>query len=128
MGHVIPGALEILEYLGSSYRMHIITNGFSDIQHIKLSTTGLEKYFDQIIISSVTQYRKPDKEIFDLAFERAGASPESSLMIGDSLISDMKGAKNALVDQVYYNPNRIPHNEEITYEIHHLSELKEIGL
>ncbi|MEQ9425508.1 MAG: YjjG family noncanonical pyrimidine nucleotidase [Cyclobacteriaceae bacterium] len=125
-GFVIPGAIELLDYLKGKYQLHIITNGFEDIQHIKMSTTGMDKYFDEIIISGLVGYRKPQRQIFNIALERTGGRRKSSIMIGDNLNSDVIGARNAEIDQVYFNPNALEHQERITYEIRELIELKGI--
>jgi putative hydrolase of the HAD superfamily len=126
-GFTLPGAIELLDHLHGKYEMLIITNGFEDIQHIKMSTTGLDKYFRHIIISGHTGFRKPEKEIFHHALEISGGEPSSSIMIGDSLESDIRGAKNVPMDQVYFNPNGFKHNEDITFEIRDLLEMKELG-
>ena len=123
-GHLIPGALELLDYLSGNYELHIITNGFEDIQHIKLSTTGLDHFFDQIFISGLVGYRKPEKEIFTHALNITKALSSTSLMIGDSLESDIVGAKSVPMDQVYFNPKRTAHNEKVTHEIQKLLQLK----
>ena len=66
------------------------------------------------------------KEIFDFALQTTGATLNQSIMIGDALAIDVLGAKNVGMDQVYYNPSKIPHTEQPTYEVAHLSELKNI--
>jgi putative hydrolase of the HAD superfamily len=69
---------------------------------------------------------KPKKEIFDFALQTTGATLNQSIMIGDALAIDVLGAKNVGMDQVYYNPYKIPHTEQPTYEVAHLAELKNI--
>lgn len=127
MGYIFPGALELLDHLNGRYELHIITNGFADIQDIKLSTTGLENYFGEIVISGNTGFRKPQKEIFQYALDKTGADHRSSIMIGDSIESDIQGAKNANMDQVLFNPKSTPHSEQVTYEIKELMQLKDLG-
>lgn len=127
MGATLPGAIELLEYLSGTYKLNIITNGFVDIQEIKLNTSGLYKYFDKIVISGHTDYRKPDREIFLHALNETNGKPETSVMIGDSLESDIRGAKNVPMDQVFFNPKKTTNSEEVTYEINHLLELKTLG-
>ena len=127
MGNTLPGAIELLEHLIENYQLSIITNGFAEIQHTKLSASGLDKYFDEIIISSHTNFRKPDREIFLHALEKARAHSKSSIMIGDNLESDIRGAKNVPMDQVFFNPKEIRHDEEVTFEITSLLELKTMG-
>ena len=125
-GKVLPYSIELLDYLLGNYRLHIITNGFSDVQHVKLRSSGMEDYFDQVIISETVGYKKPDKRIFEYALSTTGALPERSMMVGDNLETDIMGARNASLDQAYYNPEKEPHDRSITYEISSLGELKSI--
>jgi len=121
--HVIPFAHKVLDYLKDHYVLHIITNGFEDVQQIKIKSAQLEDYFIEVITADFCGYKKPSKEIFVYALEKAQAIPEESIMIGDNLETDIIGAKNANIDQVYYNPDSIPHQHQVTYEIKCLSEL-----
>lgn len=120
------GAHDILEYLSERYELHIITNGFDDIQATKLESSKLDHFFDVIITSETTAYRKPDKEIFELAMDRAGALLEQSIMIGDNLESDIRGAKNIGMDHVWFNPIKSTSQDSIQHEIQNLIELKSI--
>ncbi|MCX6291086.1 MAG: HAD-IA family hydrolase, partial [Bacteroidetes bacterium] len=104
----------------------IITNGFMEVQYIKLDSAGLSKYFDEIIVSEQTGFKKPDVNIFYHSMEKAGANAGECLMIGDGLEVDIIGARNAGWDTVYFNPAKIPHSENVTYEIASLEELKNI--
>jgi putative hydrolase of the HAD superfamily len=121
---VFPFTHEVLTYLKPKYRLHLITNGFRDIQHIKLASSKLTGYFEETITSECSGYLKPDPRIFAHALERTGATPETSLMIGDNLECDVLGAYNAGIDQVYFNPDKRRHFATITHEISCLSELK----
>ena len=125
-GRLFPYTYEVLDYLKEKYTLHIITNGFKETQHIKLSTSGLSKYFKEVIESDVCGFKKPDKRIFDHALELGHAKKEESLMIGDDFEADVLGARNAGIDQVFVNRNNFSHKEMITYEIDCLSKLKEI--
>jgi len=122
--YLFPHAHEVLAYLHQKYTLHIITNGFTEVQYIKLDAADLSKYFDEIIISEHTGYKKPDVNIFYHSAEKANAKPGECVMVGDGLEVDVIGARNAGWDAVYFNPNKIPHNEKITYEIVSLDELK----
>ena len=93
--------LEVLDYLKGNYQLHIITNGFKEIQHIKLDGTGIRKYFKNIIISEEHDLVKPDEKIFRLAERLVNTSSESCVMIGDSLESDIEGALNAGWEAIY---------------------------
>jgi len=115
--------VEILEYLKPKYELHIITNGFEEVQHIKMKNSGIENYFSEIITSERAGFKKPDKRIFDFSMQLTNALPRHSLMIGDSLEADIIGAKNAGLHQVFFNSHNQQHNEEVTYEIKELKEL-----
>ncbi|GAA4371726.1 YjjG family noncanonical pyrimidine nucleotidase [Hymenobacter koreensis] len=122
---VFPFTHEVLQYLQDrGYTLHLITNGFRDIQYAKLASSRLTDYFQEIVTSECSGCLKPDRRIFEHALERAGTSAPESLMIGDNLECDVLGAFNAGIDQVYFNPDKRRHSAEVTYEISCLSELK----
>lgn len=124
--NLFPFAAETLEYLKGKYKMHIITNGFIEVQHIKMKNSGLRKFFEKIIISEEVGSNKPEKGIFRYALASAGASRNESIMVGDNLGTDILGAKNSGIDQCYFNPGKKKHGEEVTFEIASLRELKKI--
>lgn len=121
---LLPGALETLEYLRQHYQLHILTNGFHETQYIKMEKCGLNPFFKEIITSDSIGQQKPDQRIFTHALETTGASSLNSLMVGDDLDADIRGALESGIDQVYLNPNRKPHQLAITYEIERLVEMK----
>ncbi len=120
-------AVETLQYLKEKgYQLHLITNGFEETQHNKLRTCGISDFFVEVITSEGSNSMKPKKEIFDYALSKAKALQHQSIMIGDSIEVDIKGAINAGLDQVYVN-----HLGEIctikpTYMVHSLKELQRI--
>lgn len=124
--HLLPYAREVLEYLNTNYTLHIITNGFEEVQIVKLNNSGISQYFKNVITSESSGYKKPDKRIFHYSLYRAKAKSKQCIMIGDHLEIDIIGARNAGLDQIYYNPKKLGHKENITYEIDCLSRLKEI--
>lgn len=123
---VFPYTHEVLDYLKPSYRLHLITNGFNDIQGLKLASSNLTHYFEEVITSEHSGHLKPDPRMFRHALARTGAIAAESLMIGDNLECDVLGAYNAGIDQVYFNPDKRRHFAQITHEISCLSELKNI--
>jgi YjjG family noncanonical pyrimidine nucleotidase len=123
---LLPGALEVLDYLKGKYSLSIITNGFEEIQGIKLASGNITHYFDHIITSQKAGYKKPAKEIFSYALALNNHRPHEAIMIGDNLLTDMAGAKNASVDNVFYNPDRTSHSEMVTYEITTLLDLQKL--
>lgn len=124
--HVFPAAHDVLAYLQARYQLHIVTNGFSDVQHIKLSSAGLTDYFTHIVTSDGAEFRKPNPAIFRHVLELIGAKASECIMVGDNLLTDIAGAQNANIDCIYFNPKKIPHEATTTYEIYNLNELKGI--
>jgi putative hydrolase of the HAD superfamily len=96
-----PQTLETLEKLFGKYKMHIITNGFEEVQYIKIEKSGLAKYFDKIITSERAGYKKPDSRIFEFALLEARANAHESLLIGDDPEADILGAHQAGMDQLW---------------------------
>ncbi len=123
---LIDGALEALDYLFESYDLSIITNGFYETQVIKLRESKLAPFFNHVFASDQLGVNKPHQRIFIESLKRAGASRKDSIMIGDSLVTDILGAKHCGIAQVYYNPGAQSHSEEISFEISSLNQLKNI--
>jgi putative hydrolase of the HAD superfamily len=122
-GNLMPGALQALNYLSKRYRMTVITNGFDDVQRIKLEAGNITQYFNHIITSQKAGYKKPAREIFDFALEENKIEAGAAIMIGDNLATDIAGARNAAIDVIFYNPDRLDHQASVTHEIRHLEEL-----
>lgn len=119
-----PGTFETLEKLSSSHHLHVITNGFKEVQNIKIDNCGLRPYFKEIIISEEYGYTKPHIEIFRLAEQMAGATKEECVMIGDNWVSDIEGALGAGWKAVFYKCNeRALFEHKDLKEIDHLNEL-----
>lgn len=123
---LIPHTIETLDYLHPKYKLHIITNGFNEVQFTKIKLCGLEKYFEKVITSEISGYHKPRPEAFGYPLSSANAKKEESIMIGDDLVTDILGAKQFGIGQIYFNPQGIPHDESISYEIKSLLEIKDI--
>lgn len=124
---LFPYTKEILIYLNDKgYRLHLITNGFEKTQHSKLNSSGLSPFFREIITSEGSNSLKPQKEIFEYAFQKAGALQEESIMIGDSIEVDIQGAMNAGIDQVFVNYTSIATDIKPTFTVTSLKELEKI--
>lgn len=124
--NLTESAINVLDSVKIDYKCHIITNGFKEVQYIKMKSSGVHEYFDEIIISDEVGTRKPEAKIFDIAISRSGAQKQESLMIGDNLKTDIRGAREYGIDQVFYNPERKSHGDSVTYEIKSMSELLKI--
>lgn len=101
--HLLQDTIEILDYLKPQYKLHIITNGFEEIQHNKMQNSKIAGFFDTITTSEEAGVKKPHFQIFDIALKKANAIPEHSIMIGDSYEADIEGAKNAGLQAVFFD-------------------------
>lgn len=125
--NLFPYTIEILKYLiAKKYVLHLITNGFESIQHSKLLSSNLTNYFKEVITSEKANNLKPNKEIFEFALNISGAALHESIMIGDNIDADIRGAMNAGLDTIFVNHLNIETDAKPTYTIHHLKELEEI--
>ncbi|KAA9355224.1 YjjG family noncanonical pyrimidine nucleotidase [Larkinella humicola] len=125
--HLMESASDVLDYLKERYQLHIITNGFDEIQALKMASSGLTDYFQHIVTIQKAEAKKPEPRIFEFALNVSGASLGESLMIGDNYEADVCGALNAGMDVVYYNTASLPiEGAAPTYEIQHLKELMAI--
>jgi putative hydrolase of the HAD superfamily len=123
---LFPYTKDVLSYLKEKYSLSIITNGFDEVQKIKLKASGLDTFFDTVVTSDFVNVKKPNPIIFKYALDINNVSAENSIMIGDDLLVDIIGAKDVGFSQIYFNPNNIPHNKICDYEIRSLSEIKNI--
>ena len=123
---LVPGTLELLDYLKPKYHLHLITNGFQEVQHTKLNGSGLEPYFETLTVSEEVGVKKPNPEIFQYAMRKAHATAEESLMIGDEMAVDIDGARAAGMDTVLFNPSGETIEGERTFEVKVLKEIMDI--
>ena len=124
--NLFPNAIEVLDYLYPKYKLHIITNGFAEVQAVKLSESGMIKYFDKVITSEEAGVKKPDTQRFLHAFTESGAKPSESIMIGDDFEVDILGAMNVGAKQIFFDPNFIKKSNACDYTIRNLKEIMDI--
>lgn len=129
-GHeLIDGAIEILDILSKTHELYIVTNGVTRTQRSRLKASGIDQYMKDVFISEETGFQKPMKEYFDYCFERIpNISNKKTLIVGDSLSSDILGGNNVGIDTCWFNPFHLKcdMNVKINYEIKELSELLKI--
>lgn len=101
--HLLQDTIEILTYLKPKYKLHIITNGFEEIQHNKMQNSQIADFFDTITTSEEVGVKKPHLEIFEIALQKSNAHPQNSIMIGDSYEADIEGAINAGLHSIYFD-------------------------
>lgn len=126
---MIDGAVDICRSLSKKYRMYIVTNGIEYVQRTRFERSPIKDFFDGVFISGEVGYEKPDIRFFKTVEDRIpDFSKEKTIIIGDSLTSDMKGGLNFGIDCCYYNPEgkKPPEDMAIKYTITELSELLEI--
>ena len=124
--HLIDGAMDVLLHLKDKYQLHIITNGFKEVQHIKLDYSNLKSFFNHIIISEEHGFNKPDIKIFDIAQQLTNAQTHECVMIGDNYEADIIGALNAQWKAIYLS-NSLKENSDKNYsQINRLINLKDM--
>ena len=121
---LIDDTIPILKYLDSKYNLHIITNGFQEVQNLKLINSGIDNFFKTVTNSEMAGVKKPNQKIFQLAINKANADFNSSIMIGDNLEADIHGAFNVGMDAILFNYHKISVPKGVT-SINNLNQLKD---
>ncbi|MEO0293186.1 MAG: YjjG family noncanonical pyrimidine nucleotidase [candidate division WOR-3 bacterium] len=125
----IEGAKEILSHLFGKYKIVLITNGIHFVQQKRVNKSPLKDYFNLLVSSEKVGIPKPNPIFFDYIFKKIRhKEKKTTLIVGDSLFSDIKGAIDFGVDSCWFNPHQIKNKEKIkpTYEITELKQLREI--
>ncbi|HKG07046.1 MAG TPA: YjjG family noncanonical pyrimidine nucleotidase [Pedobacter sp.] len=117
------GSEKVLAYLQKKYTLHIISNGFKESTLIKMEVSKLNPYFTNVVISEDVGVNKPDKAIFEYALDKAKALKHESIMIGDSIEADIRGAQGFGMKAIYFNPLNKELPEDVKSQITHLEEL-----
>lgn len=123
---LLDGAVDICKYLASKYKVVILTNGIQAVQDSRIKNSEIYQYISDVVTSDEVGVNKPDKYIYQWTFNKLGyTDKESTLMIGDSLTSDIKGGLNFGIDTCWFNFNKIDNKTDIIpkYKIDSLEEL-----
>ena len=125
---LLEGAEELVRYLAAKYPLTVVTNGFVEVQYEKFDKSGLRDCFAHIVLSEEVGCQKPNPRIFEEALRMNGLSAEDVVMIGDSWNSDIQGAINAGIDQIWIRKSKdpLPEGQSATYLVQSLSEVMEI--
>jgi putative hydrolase of the HAD superfamily len=125
---LLPGAEELVRYLAKKYPLTVVTNGFVEVQYEKFDKSGLRDCFAHIVLSEEVGCQKPNPRIFEEALRMNGLKAEEVVMIGDSWNSDIQGAINAGIDQIWIRKSKdpLPEGQSATYLVQSLSEVMEI--
>ncbi len=126
--NVIDGVVNILEYLKPKYHLYIISNGFVEVQDKKIKNAGLDSYFKNVFLSDHVGKNKPHPLIFNYALKKADTTSKDCIMIGDNINTDIIGAKNLGIDQIWFNPKNKADTDNIapTYTVESLKDIREI--
>lgn len=122
--HLFENAIEVLEYLHKKYNLHIITNGFEEVQTKKLVNSKIHHYFQAVITSEAAGVKKPHPTIFEYAFAKANTTPQKSVMIGDTYEADIVGAQNIGMQAICFNYHKaqIPQPTNVINALRELTE------
>jgi putative hydrolase of the HAD superfamily len=122
---LFPDTVRVLDQLSPDYSLGLLSNGAPDLQRRKLAGAGLAGYFDQVLIAGEAGVGKPDPRAFELLMARLGSNPDSTIMVGDRLITDVQGAQSAGMRAVWVNRSgSVPHDGIVPdWEISTLDEL-----
>ncbi len=114
---LLPDVEEPVKQLAERYPLTIVSNGFVRVQYKKILRSGLMGYFEHIILSEEVGTQKPQADIFRIALQRNNCKNTEAVMIGDSYTSDIKGAKNANIDQIWITSDT---ERDATYKVRNL--------
>lgn len=123
--YLFEGAIELLEYLHQKYNLHIITNGFEEVQNLKLQKSGIDKYFKEVITSESVGVKKPNPLVFEFALKKAKALAIESCMIGDNLEADVFGAINCGISSIHFNVGEKDTKQKEYIVVSNLLEIKQ---
>ena len=121
--YLFENTFEILDYLNLNYNLHIITNGFKEVQHGKLVNSKIDNYFKTVTNSEMAGVKKPNPKIFDFALQVANTNVDQSIMIGDNYEADVLGAINVGMDAIFFDINKVQLNNSIK-QVDNLYDLK----
>ena len=127
--NTIAGAHDLMQYLQSrGYRMHIASNGFHEVQYRKLRASRMLDYFATVVLSEDAGANKPSPQFFDYAMKVTAANLQRTILIGDNLDTDITGARNAGLPQIWFNPHGQTNTKDFTptFEVRALEEIKAI--
>ncbi|MEA4921371.1 MAG: YjjG family noncanonical pyrimidine nucleotidase [Clostridiaceae bacterium] len=120
---LMPGALELCQKLSKMCSLYVVTNGFMETQARRIKTSGLEGLFDGVFASQAIGYTKPDPRFFAYVLNSLGHDKkDKTIILGDSLSSDIEGGTSAGIDTCWYNPKELPGGEECSYIISSLDD------
>lgn len=126
--NIIEGVETILDYLQPKYLLYIISNGFLEVQDKKIKNAGLDSYFKGVFLSDHVGKNKPHPLIFNHALKEANTTSTDCIMIGDNINTDIIGAKNLGIDQIWFNPKDMKDAGNIapTYTVKTLHDIRTI--
>jgi 2-haloacid dehalogenase len=130
IGHwFLPGAEEAVERLSKKYKLYLASNGTAKVQAGRLASANISRFFEEVFVSQEIGANKPSPEYFERCFARIpGLDKSKTIMVGDSLTSDILGGQNAGIATCWVNPHHKEGRADIRvdYEIESLSQLEDL--
>lgn len=123
---LFPYTHEILQYLSEKYNLYLITNGFKEVQYLKIKNCNIEKYFKMIFTSEEVGCNKPNREYFEYVLESTFSKPDNSIVIGDDFEVDIKGALQLGIDTIWFKSCNENQEGQSRYTVKSLQEITEI--
>lgn len=127
--YFIDHAEELLEELSKKYSLYIASNGTAKVQSGRIKSSSISRFFKEIFISENIGFNKPDKRFFDYCFSKiSNFSLSETIIIGDSLSSDILGGNNAGIKTIWFNRNFAENNTQVVVdkEVHSLTEIPDV--
>lgn len=125
---LMPHALEVLTALrNNGAKMALISNGFKEVQYTKIKNSGIDHFFDAVLISEEQGVHKPSPIIFKRALNAIGGIKSETIMVGDDFANDIEGAMIFGIDQFFYNYKSVPCDGGPTYNSSDLRDLLTIS-
>ncbi len=124
--NLFPGVKETLSYLQEKYTLYIISNGFAELQANKIESSEIGHFFARVFVAEMSGFQKPDRRFFHYALSAVNAKKTESIMVGDDPEADIRGAREAGIDQIFFNPYNKSCSIEVTFEIKAIPDLKNI--
>jgi putative hydrolase of the HAD superfamily len=120
---LMEDAVEVLDALSKKYRLAILTNGDSVSQRGKLNTFPHLDWFEIVMVAGDYPWAKPDVRIFELLCEKLKVMPSEVVFVGDTIASDIIGAKNAGMKTIWIQGDERLNSDLPDIRLYQLSEL-----
>lgn len=120
---LMDDTIEVLDELSKRYRLAILTNGDSVSQRGKLNTFPHLNWFEIVMVAGDYPWAKPDVRIFELLCEKMNVMPAEVVFVGDTIASDIVGAKSAQMRTIWIQADEKLNSDLPDMRLYRLREL-----